>query len=149
MWLRLFRRKGGLKDGVKLTGVIEITVIGKDGKVKERRRVKNTVTSAGKTAIAQLIVGLRTTPFKYIGIGSGTPSESGLGDPLEYQEATVSADGGASWEATFTADASWSVTEAVICDSSSGGTVLAYQSFSAVNLSAGDQIKINWTLTIS
>ncbi|RLE97808.1 MAG: hypothetical protein DRJ96_02850 [Thermoprotei archaeon] len=143
------RNRRGAREGLKLRGTLVITVIGKDGKVKTRRVIRNTVTSDGITAICELIVGIRTTPFKYIAIGQGTPSESGLGAEVARKEATVNVPGYAYWEATFTADASWSITEAGIFDAPSGGTMLAYQSFGAVDLSPGDQIRITWSLTLS
>jgi len=134
---------------MRARGVIEIKVIGRDGKVKLRRTVRNTVTSAGKNAICALVVGVRTTPFKYIAIGTGTPSESGLGNEVARTQATVSAPSYAQWTASFTASSAMSVTEAGIFDSSSGGTMLAYQSFSAIPLSAGDTLQITWTLSVS
>jgi len=133
----------------KARGVIEIKVIGKDGKIKLRRIIRNTVTSAGKNAICALVVGVRTTPFTYVAIGTGSPSDTGLGDEVARTKATVSAPSYAQWTASFTASSAMNVTEAGIFDSSSGGTMLAYQSFSAIPLSAGDVLQITWTLSVS
>jgi len=84
-----------------------------------------------------------------VAIGTGTPSESGLGAEVARVLATVNAPSYAYWYAEITATASWSVKEAGIFDSSSGGTMLAYQSFSALQVSSGDTVQITWTFSLT
>jgi hypothetical protein len=146
--LRLKKRL--FEDKVRLKGVITLTVRDKNGKIRLKKTIKNTITDNGKTRIAQLICGLSTTPFGYIGIGSGTASASGLGSPIAYIQASVGANvSGAWWDITYTASSSVTVTEAVLCDSSSGGTVLSYQNFSGISLIAGEQLSIHWAILLS
>lgn len=144
------------REKLELKGKLELAVKSPDGKAVLTREVRNTVTGAGKTAIAKLIVGQRTTPFLYVAVGSGTPSESGLGNELGRAEASVSVIGASSashsaqaiWTASFTPSSQWSVTEAGIFDADSDGTMLAYQSFSAVSVPAGFTLEVRWTLSL-
>jgi len=138
-----------MRDSVKAVGRLTIIVKRKDGTVKDRRVVENTVTTAGKNAVCALVVGVRTTPFKYVAIGTGTPSESGLGREVARGMAQVSAPSYAQWFIEFNATASWDITEAGIFDASSGGTMLSYASFSALHVEPGDSIQVTWTFSLS
>jgi hypothetical protein len=149
VWFSLFGKKR-LKEKIKLKGIIVLTVRDKNGKIRDIRVIENTITNAGKTRVAQLMCGVSTTPFRYIGIGSGTASDSGLGSPIAYQQADVNAPTTyARWTTTFTMSSNATVTEAVLCDSSTGGTVLSYQNFTGISMVAGEQLTIEWTITVS
>jgi len=139
-----------LSEKLKLKGVIVLTVRDKNGKIKLKRVIKNTITDAGKQRVAQLMGALSTTGFAYIGIGKGTASASGLGSPITYLSATRNAPANyCKWTASWTATSSVTVSEAVICDSSSGGTVLSYQNFSGISMVAGEILDIEWTISVS
>jgi hypothetical protein len=146
-------------DTLTLKGEIEIIVKDKDGKVKEYRKIKNLVVSAGKAQVAGLINGATTGVFNYIAIGTGTTSPSASDTALGNEVARASATVGrtttnvtndtATWSATFNFTASYAITEAGIFNASSGGTMLARQTFSAVNVVSGDSLTINWKVTVS
>jgi len=138
-----------MRDSLKATGRLQIVVRRRDGTVKDRRVVENTVTTAGKNAVCALVVGVRTVPFQYVAIGTGTPTETALGNEVARVKAQVSAPSYAYWYAEIQATASWDVTEAGIFDSSSGGTMLCYASFSALHVEPGDTVQVTWTFTLT
>lgn len=139
-----------LNEKMRLKGVIVITVRGRDGKVRLRKVIKNTITDAGKKRVAELMGAISTTGFAYVGIGSGTATASGLGNPIAYISATRSAPASyCIWRISYTATESVTVTEAVICESSTGGTVLSYQNFSGIVMVAGEILDIEWTISVS
>jgi hypothetical protein len=146
-------------ESLKLEGELEIIVKDKDGKVKEYRKIKNLVVSAGKAQVAGLINGSTSNPFTYIAVGTGTnpPSvnDTGLQNEVARASATVGrtttnvTNDTATWSATFNFTSSYAITEAGIFNASSGGTMLARQTFSAVNVVSGDSLTINWKVTVS
>jgi len=139
-----------LSEKMRLKGVIVLTVRGKDGKIRLRKVIKNTITDAGKKRVAELMGAISTTGFAYIGIGSGTATASGLGNPIAYISATRTAPTNyCKWTISYTATGSVTVTEAVICTSSTGGTVLSYQNFTGISMVAGEILDIEWTITVS
>jgi len=146
-------------ESLKLEGELEIIVKDKDGKVKDYRKIKNLVVSAGKAQVAGLINGATTGVFNYIAIGTGTTAPASTDTALGAEVARASATVGrtttnvtndtATWSATFNFTASYAITEAGIFNASTGGTMLARQTFSAVNVVSGDSLTINWKVTVS
>lgn len=53
------------------TGIFEITVYRKDGTIKDREIVKNSITHIGIGKQNELLLGISTSPFKYIAVGAG------------------------------------------------------------------------------
>jgi len=153
-------------EALKLKGEILIIVYDKLGRVKDVRRINNLVVNVGKAQVAGLINGVVTTPFKYVAIGDGSSSSPGSCTPpaatdttLGHEVARASATTGrtttnvtndtATWSASFSFSASYSLCEAGIFDASSGGNLLARQTFSVINVASGDSLTINWKLTVS
>lgn len=147
-----------MHTSLKLKGEVEVLVYGKDGRLKDRRVVGNLVVNVGKAQVAGLINGVVTTAFKYIAIGTGTTSPSAtdtaLGSEVARASATTSratttvTNDTATWSATFNFTASYSITESGIFDASSGGNMLARQTFSAVNVVSGDSLIVNWKVQV-
>jgi hypothetical protein len=148
-----------MSENIKLVGEIEIILKDKNGNVKETKKIKNLVVNAGKAQVAGLINGSVTGTFTYIAIGTGTTSpaasDTALGNEVTRASATVGrtttnvTNDTATWSATFSFSSSYAITEAGIFNASTGGTLLARQTFSAVNVVSGDQLTINWKLTVS
>jgi len=147
------------KEEIRLQGEIEIIHKDKDGNIKQIIKVKNLVVSAGKAQVAGLINGATTGAFTYVAVGTGTTAPSSSDTALGTEVARVSATVGrtttnvtndtATWSATFNFTSSYAITEAGIFNASSGGTMLARQTFSAINVVSGDSLTINWKLTVS
>jgi len=115
---------------------------------------RNTVTTVGKQASAQQIGGTTTSPMTAIAIGVGTPSATALGSEsttnggsrgaatVTNQTTTLTGDT-ERWVKTFTFSGSLALTEEGIFDNnSSGGTMLASQTFSAVNVVDTDTLQV-------
>ncbi|MEM3734838.1 MAG: hypothetical protein QW158_07840 [Nitrososphaerales archaeon] len=143
----------------------EVTVVHiRDGVVLFKETSSNLITNAGKDFIAQQLGS--TSPASnganYIALStdSTTPSASDTtlaGEittgGLQRQQGTYSHTAGTNTftvQKTFTASASFTgVQKAGLFTASAGGTMMAENTFSAVNLISGDQLQITWTITIS
>ena len=134
------------------------------GHYVEKLVISNLVVSAGKAGVASRINGAGSeSAFTYIAIGTGTNAAS-AGDTALQTEITTG--GGARAAATctrvttdttndtaklsktFTFTSSFAVTESGVFNASSGGTLLARQVFSAINVESGDSITIEWEFDV-
>ena len=149
-----------IREKVKLTGVITLIARHADGTIFAKRRIKNTVTSAGKTLAATLLYGTGTA-FSAIAIGVGTPSGTALGSESTTNggarrsgaNVTTSNPSGAiaQWATIFTFSGALAITEEGIFNSGTGGagTMLASQSFSVINVANLDTLTITHQVTLS
>ncbi len=132
---------------------LEATVRGPDGRVKQRRRIFNTVTTAGKNGIAdQILLSPTLAKPTHMALGTGTPSGTALGTEVDRNAFTSKTRSGAvvtmvgDWAA---GDATAALTEAGTFDASSSGNMWMSTTFSVINKGANDTLNISWTLTIS
>lgn len=115
---------------------------------------RNTITTVGKQIAAQQIGGTTTAPVTAIAIGVGTPSATALGSEsttnggsrgaatVTNQTTTTTGDT-ERWAKTFTFTGSLALTEEGLFDNNtSGGNMLASQTFSAVNVVNTDTLAI-------
>lgn len=114
----------------------------------------NTVTSVGKQIAAQQVGGTTVAPVTAIAIGIGTASSTALGSEsttngasrgaatVTNQTTTTTGDT-ERWVKTFTLSGGFAFTEEGLFDNNtSGGNMLASQSFSAVTVVSGDTFAI-------
>lgn len=154
------------KTGLKLLGEIYLLLRDGDGRVKDERRIKNTITSVGKAQLAAFIAAdIGGTGFDYIAVGIGSPtatflgSESttnggakrGAGDVVGTQVTTTTTDDTAQLVTTFTFTGSLVLTEAGIFNAAvvNTGIMLASQSFSALNVANTDTLQITWKVKVA
>lgn len=114
----------------------------------------NTVTTVGKKASADQIGGTTTTPFTAIAIGVGTPSATALGSEsttnggsrgaATVTNTTTTLTGDTEqWVKTFTFSGSLALTEeGIFNNNTSGGIMLASQTFSTVNVVNTDTLQV-------
>lgn len=125
--------------------------------------VSNLVVDAGKAGVAGLINGVITNFFEYIAIGTGAVAPA-AGDTALGAEITTG--GGARAVGTtsrvttdvtndtaqivltFNFTASFAVTESGVLDSASAGTLLARQTFTAINVVNGDSLQVTWKFDV-
>jgi len=154
-----------MRDRFRLRGEIELILRNKRGEVKRRVKLKNVITNVGKAQVAGLINGVVTSPFRYVAIGTGTTAPSASDTALETEIArkagstsratTNVSNDTAVVEATFSSadglTGSSNVAEAGLFDATSGGNMLARQTFSAipVNWDGGDTLTIRWRIVVS
>jgi hypothetical protein len=132
---------------------MRLVVRGPDGRVKHRRDVYNTVTTAGKNMIADRLLAAPTLGVPtHMAIGTGTGGTTSLNNEIDRNALTSKNRSGAvvtmiaDWAA---GDGTGSITEAGVFDASSSGNMHLYQSFTAVPKGASDTLSITWTLTIN
>lgn len=114
----------------------------------------NTITSVGKQISAQQVGGTTSAPVTAIAIGVGTPSSTALGSEsttnggsrgaatVSNQTTTTTGDT-ERWVKTFTFSGSLALTEEGLFDNNtSGGNMLASQTFSAVNVVNTDTLQV-------
>jgi hypothetical protein len=149
--------------GVK--GIINIVVKDANGKVKEKRTIRNKIVNAGLAAIAGLLLSdVSVDDFDYIAVGTGTDAaaagDTTLGTEITdsgleraagtgTRETTTVTNDTAQLTKTFTVTGTKAVTEAGILNAAAAGTLLARQVFSAINVVSGDSLQINWQIVFS
>lgn len=150
-------------DPVTLEGRITLEIT-RDGKVVERRELRNTTTKAGFAAVAGLINGVITNFFEYIGLGTGTTAATSDDTALETELAasglsraagstsrvtTTVANDTAQVAVTFTVTGTAAVTESGLFDSAAAGVMLARQVFAAINVVNGDSLTVTWKVKVA
>lgn len=158
-------KKGeGIMESVKLAGEIRLVLKDKNGNLREDRLIKNTITTVGKAQLARLmILDVAGTAFDYIAIGIGTAGATALGsecttnggarrggaDVVGTQETTTLTGDTAQFVTTFAFTGSLAITEEGIFNASSGGTMLASQSFDVLNVANGDTLQITHKIKVA
>ena len=145
-----------IDEQIKVTGDVLVEITGPDGKVKDRREIKNLVVSAGKTFIASRMVGTSSAVMSHMAIGaSSTAAAAGdatLGSELGRVALASSTSSGAvaTYTATFPAGTgTGAVVEAGILNAASAGTLLCRTTFAVVNKGVDDAMSITWAITVS
>ena len=145
-----------LDDSLNLNGEVLIEVFDKSGAVKESRKIKNLVVTAGKAHIAARMAGTSSGVMSHMGIGSGTTAAAAgdvaLGTELgRVALASINASGAVvTHSATFPAGTgTGAVSEAGLFNASSAGTMQCRTVFPVVNKGADDAMAITWTVTVS
>lgn len=139
------------------TGELEIVVRGPDGNIKEIRKAKNLVVTAGKTYLASRAVGTSTGIMSHMAIGTGTatPGASDTALGTEAGRVTLASGSNAANAITYTATfpagtGTGAITEAAVFNAASAPqTMLCRTTFPVVNKAAGDSIAVTWVVTIS
>jgi pyruvate/2-oxoacid:ferredoxin oxidoreductase beta subunit len=146
-----------IRDNVKATGRLVVTLTGKDGKVKEKRDINNLVVDTGEAFIASRMAGTSAAVMSHMGVGSGTTAAAGgdtalqtaVGARVALSSTTVTANA-IEYQAAFVAGASTgAITEAGIFNALTAGTMLCRTVFAVVNKLADDTLSITWTVTIN
>lgn len=157
-------RKSGIIDKTKITGTIILISRDKDGKIKDKRVIKNLVVDAGKAGVASRINGSGAeAAFTFIAVGIGTTAAA-AGDTTLQTEITDSGmaraaatasrvtvdvtNDGARLDKTFSVTGTKAVTEAGVLNAASAGTLLGRQVFSAVNVVNTDTLQVIYTFDV-
>jgi hypothetical protein len=132
---------------------VELNLYDENGRLKKRRRIYNTVTTAGKNGIADQILASPTLGKPtHMAVGTGTGGTTTLNAESDRNALTSKTRSGAvvtmvgDWAA---GDGTAALTEAGVLTAASSGDLWLYTTFSVINKAAGDTLQISWTLTIS
>ena len=126
---------------------------------------RNLVTTRGKQVIIDLLNGESTSEVTAIAMGTGTTSPAASDTALQTEltsggltrasatkttETTTTTGDTAQWAHTFNVTSTFAVTEEGLFDTaSSGGNMLARQTFSAINVVSGDTLAITHKVQIT
>lgn len=147
-------------EKIKVTGNVEITLRGSDGKIKDRTEIKNLVVTVGRQHIANQLASKSQAQMSHMAIGQGTTTQV-IGDTALESEISrkvfnsLSQGSGADankiiyltdWAA---GEGTGAITEAGIFNAAASGTMLCRTTFPVKNKGAGDSLSLTWTLTIS
>ncbi len=144
-----------IEETIKVTGDVQIKLVGPDGKVKQEQTIKNLVVTTGKQYIASRMTGT-TTAMSHMAVGSGTTAAAAGDTALGNQLGRVALTSGTTTGAVTTYVASFpagtgtgAVTEAGVFNAASGGTMLCRTVFAVVNKGVDDGMTITWAITVS
>jgi len=150
-----------MNEELKINGFITLELT-RDGVLKDKREVKNLITTAGKAEVVNLCGNISSPDyFDYLALGTGTTPAAAADTTLETES---SADGLARAAATVTSvttttandtlqlvkeftagtGVTAAITECGILNKSSLGTLLGRQVFDAVNMVAGDVLTVTY-----
>lgn len=151
------------KENRLFKGHIKLTLLDKEGKLKEFKEIENTFMAVGDAHVAdQLAATPGETAMGWLSIGTGstafTTSSTVLNSEIDknalasgYPEQGAGAsDNDVIYKATWAAgDGTGAITEAGIFNSSvtDAGTMLAASTFPVINKGATDTLTIVWTVT--
>lgn len=151
-----------LNEALKLTGSVNIKLIGPDGVIKQEHTDHNLVVTVGKNYLAAwLAAATQSTEFMtFVGLGTNSSGPSSgdttLGAELSgggysRSDGTLSSSTNV-WTNTATfspGNGTGAITEAGLFSASTSGTMFARQVFSVYNKAAGDTMVIVWSVTFS
>lgn len=149
-----------MSDRVKMKGEWFVYLYGPNGELKEQKQGYNVVTTVGKEFLASFlnsaVAGAATFTGRYIAIGTGSTAESasdtGMGTEVSRHTGTASYLSGQIFQVkgTFaTGSGTGAIVEYGLFSSSTGGTLIARDTESAINKGANDTLTVICQLTIS
>lgn len=146
-----------ITDQIKIRGNLDIVIRDGNGEVKETRKERNLVVTAGLGFIASRMKDTTDSAMSHMAVGSdSTAAAAGntdLGSILGSREAldsTTVSGATVTYVSSFEAgDGTGAITEAGIFNAATGGTMLCRTVFSTVNKAADDTMTITWTITLS
>ena len=146
-----------MDETLKLKGSLTIEIKRADGTVEVRRK-DNMILNAGFDFLCDAI-GNSSRPalMNYIAVGTSSTAsvetQTGLASEIARKTATYSHTNGTkqfSLAVTFGAgEASGAITEAGVCNASTGGAFLDRATFAVVNKGADDEVRFTFRFTFS
>ena len=152
------------REGMGMSGQVQMVLKDRYGLIKEERDGPNTVTDAGITEIVKFMANVAADDFTHVAIGTGSTGEAVTDTTLE---AEISTNGGGRDTSTVTAETenttgdtlqlisgwnftgSLSVTESGVFNDGSAGDMLCRQTFTALPVDDGDSLTITWRVTLN
>jgi len=140
-----------INEALNLTGHLVISI--NDEVVQD---IPNLVVTAGKGYVASRMKDATTTAMSHMAIGTGSSAAQASDTALGSESARVAMAGTAvsgavvTYTATFPAGTETAaITEAILVNAASSGTILARTVFPVINKSASDSCSISWAVTVS
>jgi len=142
-----------MKEEIGIKGKLKVELI-RDGKVIQTEKVSNIIVTTGKGLVATLVAGSGTA-FSHMAIGTDNTAEV-IGDTAltaEVGRVTLTSKAVTANVIDYIGDfpagtGTGTIVEAGILNASSSGTMLNRATFSSVNKTASDALKITWSVTM-
>jgi hypothetical protein len=146
-----------VNENLKLRGDVALVLKDKNGKVKQERKIKNLIVSAGLEFICSRMAGTSAGVMSHMALGSGTTAAAAgqtdlvsiLGSREALDSSTASSNTIAYVSSFEAGEGTGAVTEAGIFNAASSGDMLCRTVFSVVNKEADDTMSVTWTITLT
>lgn len=146
-----------MEDNIKLQANVLVQVFDQSGNLKDERDIHNTVTTAGKYCIAdQLLASPTLSKPGWAELGTGTGGTTLLNAYIVGSRTAFTSKTRNNNVVTMVTDfpagtGTGAITEAGLFDVATQNTInmTNYTSFTAINKTASDSLKLTWTLTIN
>lgn len=148
-----------IRDGTVVQEMTPISDTGFLGKILDFLGLKKYTTDLITTVGIQGMTTHLSADYGYIGYGTGTTEPARADTALETEvdrkvavvtrTTTTLTNDTVNFLVTFDITGTHAITEAVIISASTGGNVLARQTFAVVNLVNGDQLVFNWDIVLA
>lgn len=155
---------GANEQALQLHGKLDILLYDDSGNVKDERHLDNLIVDTGFEGVAYRIAPHDgsinpSNPWNYIAIGTGSTAPA-AGDTALVSELVRLQDTQAEYTATSSKQlklqvsfgpgaGTGNVAESGLLNSSSGGDMLARQTFSTIAKGTSDTLTVTWTITLS
>ena len=145
-----------IKDSIKVTGELKLTLTRPDGNVKHEVIIPNLVVTTGKSYIASRMKDASATAMSHMAVGTGNTAAAAGNTALGSEAGRVAltsttvTNNDVAYVATFPAGTgTGALTEAGIFNASSSGTLLCRTVFSVINKASADTLGITWTVSVN
>ena len=134
---------------------LRLRVLDASGAVTDERVLHNIICQAGKNRLLAASGGAALSAFAYVAIGTGTATPAAADTALQTETArspqqTPANPSASVYQVQYAFGGgvgTGAITEAGLFDAASGGSLLAHQTFAAVNKGASDTLTIQWSLS--
>ena len=145
-----------IKDSLRATGKLTVTLFDKNNNIKEQIHVPNLVVTTGLSFIASRMVNTSVNIMSHMSVGTSSTATNVAQTTLVAENARVALSGSSVVGSTITYNATFgagvgtgALVEAGVFNAASSGTMLCRTVFPAIVKETDDILTINWLVTIS
>lgn len=145
-----------IKDSLKATGKLVLSLYDKNNNVKKVVEVPNLVVTTGLNFIASRMVGTTSAVMSHMAVGSTNTTANTSQISLQAEVSREALIGALATGSTITYNATFgpgsgtgTLVEAGVFNAPTGGTMLCRTVFPAIVKEVDDILTINWLVTIS
>lgn len=160
MLVLIFHFKGiTMQESLSVIGTVSITLMDKDGNIKDQRTFPNLIVTTGKSYITSRIASNATSVIGWIAIGTSSTAAAAGQTALQGTElfrAATTVSGGTPSTSTVLYETTYgpgqgtgTIQEAGLFNAAAAGTMLARTTFAPISKGASDSLNVSWTVTVS
>ena len=145
-----------IKDILKITGKLHITLYDKNHNIKQQVEVPNLVVNDGMNLIANILAGDSTAYITHMAVGTSATAAAGSQSTLISETGRNALTGYLvtnnviQYSATFnTGEGTGELQEAGLFNDGTAGTMLCRTVFDPINKDVDDILTINWSVTFN